>query len=427
MSIEWAKIEQNPEKNFKIQGVNLLNLKLKIELLNKNIEELTISRDKLKSLKNSLEEQNEKLNSDIKNKEDKIADLEKKIKEINENLDKTKRNNENIINELNQKISDLKNSLSKKNDEIDNLNHEISEKNLKLSELEKTTDEKTKEISGLQERKSKLENEKSNLNNEVSDLKNKISELETKNSEIAREIENLRSEISTKSSEIENLQKKIAEKEEDMVKKDSEIEGLHSKNEELNKHIEELTEQLEESNTKTKEASVKIEELNTKIEELNAQLPKKVVYETPEQVVKAGPCPKCGQTTFEEFKIVNGKKQILRKYCPNTSCGWRSAHVPETVIHMSDKAPEELKQELKIFWIKREGIETVNSLDSSMVAIITDPDQNLIWIWKGKNSSRFDYAEATQRATEIKEKQKLFHAHIERVEDGEEPVNFPKI
>ena len=92
---------------------------------------------------------------------------------------------------------------------------------------------------------------------------------------------------------------------------------------------------------------------------------------------------------------------------------------------MTSEMPEEEQKELKIFWVKREGLEVTDNLNSKMVAIISDPSQNIIWIWKGKDSSRFEYADATNQATQVKKDVGLFHANIERVEEGEEPENFP--
>ncbi|MFX0133669.1 MAG: hypothetical protein ACFFDN_08500 [Candidatus Hodarchaeota archaeon] len=396
MSIEWDKIRSNPTKSHKIHGTDLLGLKRKIESLEKNVSELTANSDELGNIIKNLE-------TELKEKKEKIGSLENKVNELNGSLAKTKKEAEDSLNDTKnkleqeidtktEKISDLEKTISEKTNENENLNKEISEKNGKITELEDQTQRQAGEISELKSKGAGSEGEISNLRDKVSELGGKVSELEKLKSENESKI----NELVDKASKVDALQKDVSVKDE----------------------------KINELNNKIEEANTEITKLNDKIEELKEQIPKKPVYEEAEETVKGGPCPKCGFPTYEEYKFEAGEKHLIRKYCPNTHCGWRSVEKPKIRITMTTEMPEEIVKELKIYQVKREGLEVTDTLNSKMVAIIVDPAQNIIWIWKGKDASRFEYADATNQASNVKKKE-LFQAHIQRVEEGEEPENFP--
>jgi len=132
--------------------------------------------------------------------------------------------------------------------------------------------------------------------------------------------------------------------------------------------------------------------------------------------------------TLEEYRFVDGKKHLIRKYCPNTFCLWTSAEEPKITISLTTEGPKEEEQSVSLFKIKGIELEDTQTLDSSAVIIIADQIQNIVWIWKGKDSSRFEYAEATRHATKVKnDVVKKASAHIERINEGDEPENFPKL
>ena len=201
------------------------------------------------------------------------------------------------------------------------------------------------------------------------------------------------------------LQNKLAERDAELEKLNREIESYNSQ---LNELLGELT---------SKDAE---------IEELKEQIPKKPVYAKADTVVKGAGCPKCGWTTLEEYKIVDGKKQLIRKHCPNTFCLWTSAETPTVKIAMTKEAPDEEVQPARIFKVVKGELEETPVLESAFVAILADPEQNTVWIWKGKFSDRFEYAEATRHAATAKANlMKKANARIIRVDEGEEPENFP--
>lgn len=282
-----------------------------------------------------------------------------------------------------------------------------------------------------------LKNETENQKISLSELKNTRNELTAKIASLKKDLTNLESESRNQISENESI---IAKLKEEMAEKASRAENeLKSLRSQVEEHLGEIKAKeniirekdakIEESNAKIAESNAKIAELNAKIEELKEKIPKKPVYETAEEVIKGPGCPKCGWTTLEEYKIVDGQKQLIRKYCPNTFCAWTSTEAPKVAIAMGDEIPEEVEKELKIFKVVgADKIEEVTTLDSTLVAIIADPLQETVWIWKGKDSSRFDYAEATRHATQVKnDVVKKSTAPIKRINEGEEPENFPKL
>jgi uncharacterized phage infection (PIP) family protein YhgE len=214
--------------------------------------------------------------------------------------------------------------------------------------------------------------------------------------------------ISNLNNQIEQMLKDIETKDNTITDKETQIADLNSKIAGLNGHI---------------------DELNANIEELKEQIPKKPVYEEAEVTEKGAACPKCGWTVLEDYKIVDGVKHLIRKRCPNTFCMWTSVEEqPKIAISMSDEEPGEIETPtLKMYRIKGTELEEIQKLESSMVALLADYPQETVWIWKGAESSRFEYAEATRQATYVKNDiLKKTNAHIVRVTEGEEPENFPK-
>ncbi len=419
MVIEWEKIKSEPTKIYKIPGQDLLNLKEQVESQHKNIEGLTIARDELSAKIDSFEKKMTGLETEIKSKDEQLSSLEAFSNELKKQHARESKAKE-------QRISELENSVSNKEEEIKRLKEEILSRSDEISELQAKANEitvlqnriselqaKDNEIIALQDRISELQAKA----NGITALQNKISKLQDGNSELITEISKMQDQISAKESEIGNLKKETAET---TSRFENEVKSLKSRVDELQGIIKAKEDSLGERDRK-------IDELNVEMEELKQQIPKKPVFEKAEEVSKGASCPKCGIPTLEEYKIVEGKRQLIRKYCPNPSCGWTIIEKPEIAITVEAEAPKVVKKEIKIFQVKKDGLEEKKTLNSKMVAIIADPGQDIIWIWKGKDSSRFEYAEATRQATRVKmEIVKIFHARIERVDEGKEPENFPK-
>ena len=333
--LDWEKILDKPTKSYKVPGTTILEMRDKIEKRDRQVADLTKTRDSLTEKVNSLEKQVAALESELRDAKAKLPTLEGTVKE-------------------------LENTVSTQKEEINKLNDQVSSQNSKISALD----------ADLSQAKGTSTNQEGEINN----LK----------------------------SQIESLQTSLNEKENTIT---------------------------DMNNALTKRNNT-IDELNAKIEELKEQIPKKQVFEKADEVVKGAGCPKCGWTTIEEYKYVGEKKQLIRKYCPNTFCMWVAGaeEAPTIKIAMDEAAPAEAVKEVTVFKIKGSDIEEVKTLNSKMVAIIADTPQEIVWIWKGSESSRFEYAEATSQATRVKNIVALKpHVPVNRVNEGEEPDNFPSI
>ncbi|MHA1265952.1 MAG: hypothetical protein ACTSRS_12040 [Candidatus Helarchaeota archaeon] len=369
MTIEWDKILSKPSKQYKVPGEKLLEFRQKIERL---------SHDK-----NKIDNEIIDLNKQKNTLESKITTLEEKVKSLESQLTEK----DTTISTLNEKMSTLESDL---NETIKTLESELNAKGTKITTLE----EKIKTLeSELNEKNSSL----SEKITEIENLQNQLSEKEATLNKVQQESTELTNQQNTM---ITNLKNEIASKNELLEKKDQEIENL----------------------------TEKIDNLNKEIEELKEKIPKKPVYEKADEVVKGAGCPKCGWTTIEEYKYVDGKRQLIRKYCPNTFCMWTSTEGAGIKIETTEEEPVEEDLSLKLFKIVHGELEPISSISSDLAVIIADPAQNIVWVWKGTNASRFEYAAATRLAFDVKNNiLKNPTAHILRVNEGEEPDNFPQL
>ncbi|MFX1450889.1 MAG: hypothetical protein ACFFCM_08605, partial [Promethearchaeota archaeon] len=83
MAIEWAKVEEKPDKAVKVVGQYLLDTRKRIETLEAELEKTKGEKEQAEAKVNSSELRIETLNAEL---EDKIA----KNKELSEELDSTK-------------------------------------------------------------------------------------------------------------------------------------------------------------------------------------------------------------------------------------------------------------------------------------------------------------------------------------------------
>ncbi len=295
----------------------------------------------------------------------------------------------------------------------------------KIADLTKTSNDLKSKVSSLESKVASLESQikgktenVSSLEGEIGPLKNTLSSKEAENSDLKSEIADLK----TKVSGLEDQVAAIPSLEKELEDKSSSLTSLQSQ-------IESLQNDLKSKETALNDKDSTIADLNAKIEELKELVPKKQVIIKPDEIVKGAGCPKCGWTTVEEYKFIDGKKTLTRKYCPNTFCNW-SLRIDEleAKITVSDAAIEEEAEILRIYKVQKDQLEEVPKFDSSMVGIIGDPAQNTVWIWKGNESNRFEYAEATGLAVTVKNA--IIHkpnANVIRINEGEEPDNFPKL
>lgn len=374
MSIEWDKVLDKPEKNYKVTGETLLEFRKRIEILEDEKSKISKEQSNLSDKVTSLEQQVSSLETTIKEKTATIASLE-------------------------GKLTDLNSSMDSKDNLVAKLEEELTSKANNITTLEKALSDQKAENTQLHDKTAALEDQIASKQVEIDGIKQEMSQqLDQLNNKLVQQTEQYKTDVNTLNNKITELQGLVDLKEKALQEKDGQIGILNGQ----------------------------IETLNTKIEELKEQIPKKPVYEDADEVVKGSGCPKCGWTTIEEYKIVDGKKHLIRKYCPNTFCMWTSTE--GHAIKISDEMPETETEVLKVFNIVKGELVETPTVNTTMVAIISDPDQNTVWIWKGEDSSRFEYAEATTLATKVKNDiLKKPTANITRVNEGAEPDNFPNI
>ena len=250
MNLEWKKIEEFPEKNVKIQGSLLLLQKNSIEELKKQNVILKEKKEKMetyleKTFGNKMElinkfeelqesykkinEDNDKLNELIKEKDFKIKNLTENNEnfEFKENILKENKDDLNIqISKLKKEIivkedlfkdikqnyeskiqlkddqlkdfkQNLETKIQLKEDEINNLKRQ---QETEIHELKNQLDEKSKSILNFQPNLDQLIKEKEELNNnfikEKKNLKNEILQLEEQSSKFNERTSNLKNEHS---------------------------------------------------------------------------------------------------------------------------------------------------------------------------------------------------------------------------------------
>ena len=277
--------------------------------------------------------------------------------------------------------------------------------------------------------------------NAISNLKNTENDLNAKIKALEANVADLESKVKERDDKIENLIQTKSDQEAGIGAKDNEISGLkesisQKENEKAElaaqkeKEISDLKNQISNLQAEVETKSATIKEKDEEIEDLKEQIPKKPVYEKAEEILKGASCPNCGMEVKEEYKLVEGKRELIRKVCPNVTCGWTfvvAVEKPGLAISLEKEVLSETIKETTIYQVTKTGVEKVPKLESSMVAIVADPAENIIWIWKGKDSDRFIYASATSQANYVKkEVAKMSLARVERTDEGEEPAKFPK-
>ncbi|MFX1295297.1 MAG: hypothetical protein ACFFD2_10650 [Promethearchaeota archaeon] len=141
-------------------------------------------------------------------------------------------------------------------------------------------------------------------------------------------------------------------------------------------------------------------------------------YKKPKLQDKRKLCPRCGSPLMDMGKRIQCHL-----------CGYSLAQEgegPKVAIKYTE--PEVLKKKserIKVFQVTYTGTIPVNSLNPDGVFLILDPAQNIIWLWKGSNSSARIVYNAGTAATKLKASEKLYSSKLVHVSEGEEPSTFP--
>jgi len=130
-------------------------------------------------------------------------------------------------------------------------------------------------------------------------------------------------------------------------------------------------------------------------------------------------CPRCGSPMSKK------EEYLICPICHYTRKEKEDTSTVSEIKIVDTEVKKEVKQG-KIFQITNEGAVPVKKLESRGIYIITDPENNIIWIWKGSNlsSPRLAYKAGTE-STKIKSSERLYGAKIVHVEEGTEPPEFP--
>ncbi len=186
MSIDWAKAEARPDKKLSIEGKVLLDLRSKINSLEKQlaqkIKDLEKSSGDLKTTKETLSETKKK----DENLEESINSLKKNFERVKEEklyaeaeinkLKSAKQALESKLNESSSKISEVENELKEKEDIKADLQQKINEIESLKSDLQKAVSDKYVEVETIKEERDAKLKEVKELNEKVTLLEQTIGE-----------------------------------------------------------------------------------------------------------------------------------------------------------------------------------------------------------------------------------------------------------
>lgn len=191
LSIEWEKVEQKPEKDFKVQGKLLIDFRGKIVNLEREIASCRENIAKLSKVKSDLEGNLKDANETIKKNEAKIQELEKTVNE------KT-----NTISTLVGKSDGLKVSLETT----------IKDKDAQFKVL---MDEKN----ALEKNIIALESDKKMLQESEAGMKNRIKAMEHDLEKLSAEIESVRAERDDLADKLKIMDDEMAARDYNLFKK----------------------------------------------------------------------------------------------------------------------------------------------------------------------------------------------------------------
>ena len=245
--IDWLKVEARPEVKQKVEGRFLLDLRTKVNSLERQLTQKKIDLEKVINDFESVSNELQVFKDILSSKEEKIVELNEKVtaskKELSEEMelkDKGISDLKTLNTDLIAKVSELEDIIKEKESKITSLEQQIIEKDEKIEstkaefmrkffdkneELETTREKLEQEIASKDESIAKKSNEISEM---IADLEEKIAK---KDVEIAnrinqieekdKEIENLKGDIKADSYDLEQLSKQNVS----LVEKIAEAEG----------------------------------------------------------------------------------------------------------------------------------------------------------------------------------------------------------
>ena len=133
MSIDWAKAEEKPEKKLSVEGRILLDLRSKINSLEKQLAQKTKELDRT--------------SNDFITAKEKLSETSKKFEDTNKQFMEVKKNYERVkeeklyadaeINKFKSGKADLEKKLSETNSKVVELENKLKESSVKVENIEK--------------------------------------------------------------------------------------------------------------------------------------------------------------------------------------------------------------------------------------------------------------------------------------------------
>ena len=130
-------------------------------------------------------------------------------------------------------------------------------------------------------------------------------------------------------------------------------------------------------------------------------------------------CPRCGSPLM-----------AVGSYLKCSLCGFAKPLEGEggrVAIKYTEVEEAKKKDEIKLFQVTASGITSATSLESDGVYLVIQPAKDLIWLWKGSKARPKTVYDAGTAATRLKTSEKMYSAQLKRVEEGEEPIDFPDV
>ena len=119
------------------------------------------------------------------------------------------------------------------------------------------------------------------------------------------------------------------------------------------------------------------------------------------------------------------QKSATLKFC--AVCHFsESTAKKEIAIKFEEEVVEEMPK-VELLKITKAGTSYESSLESESSYVVVDRNSSTLWIWKGSGSSPADAYKAGVETTKLKSSLRMYGASIKRVEEGEEPDDFPTI
>lgn len=141
-------------------------------------------------------------------------------------------------------------------------------------------------------------------------------------------------------------------------------------------------------------------------------------YKIPKLTDKKKLCPRCGSPMMDKSETL--------KYCP--VCHFSESTLKsELKINIEEESEASKTPEIELLKVTKTGISIESSLESEYSFVVVDRKANTLWIWKGSKSSPGDAYKAGVETTKLKSSLKMYSAQIKRVEEGDEPAEFPSL